>query len=174
MKLWTFQSADIENLLEKQPVFFAEWKFTPVNWRAAFEWMAAEMERRGIPLEGKAPIWTWQSCQTTGRGPTIGTALDSYTDFQLLSGMVLMELEVPEELCLCSTYSGFLRLLDEVIDSGKVLHPEAHQEMFQIPEVLDGDDAQAAIPYIRKEWVKDIRSVDIKPGKSDFDPEMLL
>jgi len=174
MKLWSFQSADIENLLEKQHVFFAEWKFTPPNWRAAYEWMAKAMEGHEISLNGKAPVWAWQSCRAAGRGPTIGTALDAYTDFQLLSGIVLIEMEVPGHLCLCSTYSGFLQLLDEVIDYGTVTHPEAHQEMFQIPEVLLDDDIQAAIPFIRKEWILDIRSVDIKPGKSDFDPAILL
>ncbi len=174
MKLWSFQSSEIENLLEKQPVFYAEWKFTPVNWRAAFEWMATQMEQRGIMLEGKAPIWAWQSCQTQGHGPTIATALEQFTDFQLLNGVVLLEMEVPDHLCLLSTFSGFLQLLDEVIDYGDIRHPEAHQDMFQLPEVLEEDNIQASIPYIRSEWLLDIRSVDVKPGKSDYNPATLL
>ncbi len=174
MKLWTFQSAEIENLLEKLPVFYAEWAFTPVNWRQAYEWMAVEMERNGIHLNGYAPVWGWHSCGNWYKGPTVRLAMDMLTDYQLLNGMVVLEMEVPDELCLLSTYSGFIELLDEVIDYGEIRHADCHFNMFSLPVILDNDDIQAAIPYIRSEWVLDIRPIDIKPGKSDYEPDIEL
>ncbi len=174
MHLWTFQPAELEDLLEKQPVFCAEWKFTPVNWRPAYEWMAAEMERHGIHLEGHAPVWAWHSCKTWNTGPTVDTATELLTDYQLLNGMILIEMNVPDELCLLSTYSGFIGLLDEVLDHGAILHPDRHHDIFTLPLHLKGDDIQAAMPCLRREWVSDIRSIEIKPGKGNYDPSVLL
>lgn len=174
MHLWTFQSAELEELLEKQPVFYADWKFTPVNWRPAYEWMAAEMKLNGIALQGHAPVWAWHSCSAWYAGPTIGTALDLLTDYQLLSGMILLEMNVPDDLCLLSFYTGFIDLLDEVLNDSAIQHPNGHHDMFALPLNLKGYDIQAAIPCIRREWVSDIRSIEIKPSQSDYDHSVLL
>ncbi len=170
MKLWTFQSDEIENLLEKQPVFFADWKFTPVNWRPAYRWMANEMERNGIPLSGHAPVWAWHSCAQWHKGPTVGTAMNQLTDYQLLNGMVIIEMNAPDELCLLSSYGGFIELLDEVIDYGEIKHADCHFDMFSLPLELNHNDIQAAIPFVQRDWIIEIRPIDIKPGKSDYDP----
>lgn len=174
MKLWTFQSAEVENWLEKQSVFRAEWKFTPLIWRPSYQWMAEAMESHGIALNGFAPVWAWHSCREWRRPPTVETALMLLTDYQLLNGMVVIEMEAPDELCLLSTYSRFNDLLNEVIDEGAVLYPQAYSNMFQLPVQLNGDDIQAVLPCIDMDWVTDIRAIDIKPGKSDYDPEILL
>lgn len=175
MKLWTFQSAELENLLDKYEVIHADWRLTPVNWRPAYQWMATEMERHGIALNGHAPVWAWHSCGKWYGQPTVGTARSLLTDYQLLNGIVNIELEVPDELCLLSSYGRFNELLDEVIDYGAIRHPECHYEMFSLPlEMEPNDDVQAAIPCIRKEWIREIRPVDIKPGKDDYDWEMLV
>jgi len=174
MKLWTFQSAELENLLDKVEVVYAEWQLTPVNWRPAYVWMAAEMERHGIELNGHAPVWAWHSCSKWFAPPTVGTAMSLLTDYQLLNGMVTIEMEVPDELCLLSSYARFNELLDEVIDFGTIRHPEAHYEMFSLPLELDMDEIQAVIPCINKDWILEIRPIDIKPGKDDYDWEVLV
>lgn len=174
MKLWTIQTAELENLLEKNPVFVAEWKFTPVNWKPAYLWMASQMALNHIPLSGNAPIWAWHSCGEWHRGPTVAHAMSVLTDYQLLNGVILLEMEVPDEYCLLSTSTGFNALIDEVIDSGDIIDPAHYVQMFEIPLSLNGDDIQASIPCIRKAWIQEIRSVDIKPGKTDYDPAQLL
>ncbi len=174
MKLWTIQSAELENLLEKNPVFVSDWKFSPINWKPAYVWMASQMELNHIALSGNAPIWAWHSCGDWHHGPTVAHALSVLTDYQLLNGVLLLELEVPDAYCLLSTCSGFYELIDVVIAEGELVHPEQFIGMFSLPLSLNGDDIQAAIPCIRQDWVMDIRSVDIKPGKSDYEPGQLL
>ncbi len=168
MILWSLQSSALEDQLDKNPVYYVDWKHTPVNWRPAYEWMAQEMERLGLSLHGHAPVWAWHSCGQWHAPPTIGTALAQLTDYQLLNGMVIFELDVPDECCLLSRYSGFIQLIDEVVEHGELITPHVHRGMFCLPTALEGDDIQAALPCLRKEWVVDVRSVDLKPGKTDY------
>lgn len=169
LHLWTFQAMEACEVLEKNGTLQVDWQITPVNWRPAYRWMAQEMETQGVVLQGFAPVWAWHSCGGAWGGrPTFDTARALLTDMQLADGICVVELDAPAEICLLSSYSRFCELLDKILDN-ETPEREAFLDMFDVPPIIADDDVQAALPYLKKEWVSDIRHLDMKPDRWDYD-----
>ncbi len=169
LHLWSFQAIAACEVLEKNGILRTDWDFTPVNWDLAYLWMQKEMEQRGIAVEGFAPIWAWHSCEGTWCAPpTIATARALLSDLQIMDGMCVVEFEAPAELCVLSSYRRFNALLDVVLD-GETPDREAFLDMFNVPPIEEHDDIQAVLPYLKMEWVMDIRHLDLKPDRWDYD-----
>lgn len=169
LHLWSFQSIEACELLEKLGVLRTPWSFTPVNWRPAYQWMAVSMEQGGISLDGCAPIWAWHSCGGVLNGaPTVGTARNLLSDFQIIEGICVVEFEVPAALCLLSSYGRFCEFLDQVLENQPFKSSE-FKDMFDVLPLAAFDDIQAALPYLKMDWVLDIRHLDMKPDRWDYD-----
>ncbi len=169
MHLWSFQSVEAEEYLDKNGRLVATWRHTPLTFRPAYHWMAIQMEERGIDLGGHAPIWAWHSCQgVLHHPPTLNTVRHLLTDYQLMQGVLLLEFEAPDELCLLSSYALFLEMIDRYVEGAKP-DPDLFLSMFAVPPIAAGDDIQAALPYLEADWITDRRSVFLKPGKWDYD-----
>lgn len=129
----------------------------------------AEMEGKGISLDGFAPIWAWHSCEGVLHGaPTVSTARHLLSDLQIIEGICVVEFEAPQELCLLSSYGRFCELLDAFLDHET---PEsiAFSDMFKVPPLAPDDSIQAALPLLQMDWVLDIRHLDMKPDRWDYD-----
>lgn len=169
LHLWSFQSMEACEVLEKTGTLRTEWSRTPINWRPAYRWMASEMERGGILLDGFAPIWAWHSCEgVLYAPPTVGTARNLLSDLQILEGICVVEFEAPVEFCLLSSYGRFCELLDQILEN-EVIDKEEFTDMFNMLPLAAYDDIQAALPYLKMEWVMDIRYLDMKPDRWDYD-----
>ena len=169
LHLWSFQAMEACEVLEKSGVLRTDWSRTPINWRPAYQWMQEEMEQRGILLENFAPIWAWHSCAgELGGRPTYNTARALLTDMQLAEGICVIELEAPTEVCLLSSYGRFCELLDCILDNEKP-EREAFLDMFEVPSIASYDDIQSALPSLKMDWVLDIRYLDMKPDRWDYD-----
>ncbi len=170
LRLWSFQSMTACEILEKKGILYAEWDFAPVNWRPAYEWMALEMAARGIELNGNAPIWAWHSCEGQLHAPpTLGTARNQLTDMQILEGICVVEFDAPTELCLLSSYTRFNDLLDVYLQQEALPSREFFMDMFEVLPLREHDNIQAALPYLKMSWVHDIRHLDMKPDRWDYD-----
>lgn len=169
LHLWSFQSMEACEVLEKNGILRTDWKRTPINWRPAYQWMAVEMNAQGIDLEGFAPIWAWHSCNGKwGGSPTFETARTLLTDMQLAEGICVVELDAPADLCLLSSYQLFCELLDNVLDN-MPLERDASLKMFDVSILQDYDAIQAVLPMLRMDWVLDIRYLNMKPDRWDYD-----
>lgn len=169
-RLWSFQSMDACELLEKSGTLQVTWRFTPINWRPTYEWMAREMASRGIGIEGHAPVWAWHSCEGQQQTPpTLGTARNLLTDKQILDGVCVIEFDAPENMCLLSSYNRFNDLLDAYLEQGFLPNREEYLDMFDIWPLRADDNIQAALPRLEKDWVEDIRHLDMKPDRWDYD-----
>ncbi len=110
MQMWTFQSKEVFDKLKCDGVHKArlfkifkdavgksdEKILREVLKISSYEWMAQKMRDNGIPLEdGHYPVWLWK------------TLSHELLDFYQGQDLVLMKLNIPEELVLLSSFSGF-------------------------------------------------------------------
>lgn len=167
MKLWTFQSIKAIEALQKNGVLYADWQYCPdLTWERAYRWMAAEMNKRDIPIGEHPPIWAWHSCKAYGHPPTLGDARALLSDIELEHGVQTLELSVPDELVLLSTYHLWNDLLDYFIDKKPLPKKQGFEKMFEFSNVdFERTDAiQATLPFLKKEWIVDIRDLNLKVG----------
>lgn len=85
---------------------------------------------------------------------------------------VLVELRVPEALCLLSSYSVWNDAVDDLFEHKRTtIAYDEFCSMFNEPLIRHCvDDIQAVLPYILDDWVVDIRDLP----KTDDDWEIVL
>ncbi len=73
--------------------------------------------------------------------------------------MNLIELNVPDELALLSSYSVWNEALDRMLDtSADTVDPQEFGGMFDAPLLKHhDDDIQAVVPRIQSSWIAEIR-----------------
>ena len=74
---------------------------------------------------------------------------------------VIIELQVPENLCLLSSYSVWNDALSDFLEnSRKTIKGREFDMMFVEPlSKHPDDDIQAVIPYILPQWIVDVRDL---------------
>ncbi|HMO39570.1 MAG TPA: hypothetical protein PKC76_12150 [Saprospiraceae bacterium] len=171
LRLWSIQANTACEWLEKNGVLQTPWSQTPLNWRPAYRWMTNEMHLQDIDLQDFAPIWAWHSCNGVLQAPpTLGIARNLLSDLQIIEGCCVVEFDAPASLCLLSSYQRFNELLDVFLDD-KNAQPQREDflDMFTMHPIDEYDSIQAALPRIDMEWVRDIRSLEMKPDSIDYD-----
>jgi hypothetical protein len=164
VRLWTFQQATVVPALKGPTTYRASWPETPANWRIAYEWMAKQLSEATNGAANDAPIWCWHSCNgRLGNAPTVGTAAFLLSEYQIGQGMVAVELAVPVEFVLLSSYHAWNSFLDFVIVNQRL--PKNHRRarrMFANPLFKhDTDDIQAVIPFIEPTWVRGVTELTV-------------
>ena len=156
MKLWTLQSRKFADDLLRGSIC-GEWSSTPQNWRSYYRWMAAQWHDRIGSAELDVPIWCWHSCNgIDGACPTVGTFAMLMGDWNYYAAsMTCLELIVPHELALLSSYSRWNEAIDDAMDRREdSIATEAFIDMFDSPLIKhDTDDIQAVVPRIESTWV---------------------
>jgi hypothetical protein len=159
MRVWTFQSPDVGVLVQKQPIYRADYSFpAPQYSKPFYEWMARQMESRGIAVGPHPPIWAWRP--NTARPPKLITARMLLSDGELLRGVSIIELEVPSEFVLLTSYSKWC---DIFFKSSSELPSTPDPELYSVDQSKDDDDTQACLPLIRREWVQAVRVLNLRP-----------
>lgn len=177
LRLWTFQYSRVVDALARGR-WVAPWEATPENWRPAYRWMATELDRslvaRGLPRSSGAPIWCWHSCSTgedaetvVGTPPTGTTAFWLFGSRDACRGLVRLELDVPPDLALLSSYSRFNDVLVEPVPTDAAALA-ARRTMFDAPW-LDHphDDIQAVLPWIEPAWLRATEPVVVPDSLGD-------
>jgi hypothetical protein len=174
VRLWTFQQAAVVPALKGPEAYRAPWTETPANWRIAYEWMAKQLAEATKSAANDAPIWCWHSCNgQLNAAPTVGTAAFLLSEYQLGQGMVALELAVPAEFVLLSSYNAWNSFLDFVIVNQRLPKNQRRaQKMFAEPMFKhDTDDIQAVIPFIESAWVQGVTELAVE-GR-DWDSPLL-
>ncbi|MFE9775839.1 hypothetical protein ACFYOV_30110, partial [Streptomyces sp. NPDC005931] len=78
------------------------------------EVMTDEMRRGGIDCEGRPPVWAWVGADS-GEERVLATARMLLSDAELQSGVLVLDLEVPGDLVLQSSYSHWCEFLDGTV-----------------------------------------------------------
>lgn len=174
VRLWTFQDAAVVPALKGPGAYRASWAETPANWRIAYEWMAKQLAESTKGAANDAPVWCWHSCNgRLGAAPTVGTAAFLLSEYQIGQGMVAVELAVPVEHVLLSSYHAWNRFLDFVIVNQRLPRNQRRaRKMFVEPMFKhDTDDIQAVIPFIEPAWLRGV--TDLTVADRDWDTPLL-
>ncbi|MFM9952122.1 MAG: DUF3841 domain-containing protein [Saprospiraceae bacterium] len=168
MLLYTFQSNDAVEVLKTKGILTGDWAYVSKGyWQFSYEWMCRQMEKRGIACQNNPPIWAFHSCEAWSRPPTFLTARALVSDIALESGMTTIVFEAPDDLVLLSSYriwGGFWSEMDGVTGA---IPKRRWGRMFNLKYFKEGDDLQACLPYLRLEWVKEVRPLDLPINKED-------
>ncbi|MFK7905930.1 MAG: DUF3841 domain-containing protein [Chitinophagales bacterium] len=178
MKLWTFQSNASITALQKNGILTAQWERYESQgwktWKRAYEWMRDQMETKGIDCKGNAPIWAWHSCGGVyGKSPSLGDASNLLSLYDIEQGVQTIEFECPDELVLLSSYGKWNSdVLDYFIMGAKAvtLPTKKLQQLFEVnaQNLHEYDSIQATLPFLKQEWVVDIRPLKLE-GNVDFE-----
>lgn len=101
MILWTIQTAEALQHLERKLRLRGDWRRVPKDYRQAYQWMTGQLSNRlGIPTR-RPPLWAWHSYDGAARRRP-----DLRTSGHLPRGTrgVRLELDAPEELVLLSDF----------------------------------------------------------------------
>ncbi len=176
MRLWTFQSITSIQELEQNGILTARWdRYRDHDkWKSAYHWISEQMEQRGIPCEGNAPIWAWHSCGKLGQAPTLSTARNLLSDLELEAGVKTIELECPDHLALLSNYGPWNDILDQhtmAKDGPPTISSATIEALFSInPLSLEPyESIQATLPYIKTAWVVEVRELSLRPGDFSYE-----
>ncbi|TKI87126.1 DUF3841 domain-containing protein [Bacillus mycoides] len=161
--LWTFQDKRIVDRLLTDGKLIGDWDFA---WnRASYIWMINLMESKGIQCNGNPPIWAWHSCDGYKKPPSSDTARELMLDVQLEQGIQLIKFKCPNPLSMLTNYSAWNMILDKFIDNPRAnITSEEQKYLFELYPETDEEwechAIQSTIPYLRKEWITEITSLD--------------
>lgn len=140
----------------------------------SYQWMAKQMAIRNISCNG-APVWAWHSCNKYRHPPTLVHARALLSDIDLIAGIRTIEFECPVELVLLSNYGHWSHLLYDVFPfvAENEIDNETVNKIFDTDpaKFMRYDSIQAALPYLKLDWVKEIRELNLKPDDFTYDPE---
>jgi len=175
-RLWTFQNVSAIEELKSKGILEVNWDSYSKTYSFVkpYQWMAKQMAVRGINCTN-APIWAWHSCGRYEKAPRLVDARCLLSDLDLTYGVQTIEFECSRELVLLTNYGYWNSVLDEII---------THQDEFQINEETEKrlfetskrrfrkyDTIQATLPYLKLDWVKEIRQINLKPNDFNIDWE---
>lgn len=176
-RLWTFQGIRSVEELKNKGILEANWEGyrEEGSFTKAYRWMANQMLMRGIHCTN-APIWAWHSCRKYENAPRLGDARSLLSDIAIEAGIQTIEFECPVELVLLSSYGMWNQMLHEnFLPGNKAPDIDGKTEtlLFETSrkKFRKYDDIQATLPYLKLEWVKDIRDLNLKPNDSNFNWE---
>ena len=180
MKLWTFQAVKSIAELNEKGILKASWDryAKDAQWKKAYEWMRDQMELKGIPCEENAPIWVWHSCGTYQKSPSLDDARSLLCDLEIESGVQTIELDCPPNLVLLTKYLAWNDILDIFIEKKDTINitKDKLEKLYDLsPDNLNEyDSIQGTLPYLKKEWVLDIRKLNLETGDFDYNPNELV
>lgn len=158
MRLWTIQTSEAYSILRRKGRLRGRWSLVWPEFKTAYRWLIEQMADRGIKLRGRPPIWAWV------RKPDLRCAAHMERGRQ----GVRIELEVPDELVLCSDFEFWHSVLnnhhasinDDELDSW---HTFSEQEVRKSWErifdlrLFPKGVSQATFPSIEADYVVSVR-----------------
>ena len=160
MRIWSIQHQKFVDLLQQKNILHAEWHYVTwaVDVRPQYEWLVRQMKKRGIDTQGKPPIWAWHSCRGWQRPPSVAIAYNLVGNG---TNMVTLEMEVPPEMVLLSSYAIWCEIF--YMENFEAIKSFRRYKIFQIEKVkFPYDCIQATLPFIDKEWITAIRPLPFK------------
>lgn len=175
-RLWTFQSVRTVKELQRDGIIEGNWDgyVETGTFTKSYRWMAKQMAEREIHCTN-APIWAWHSCNKYKSPPRLVDARCLLSDRQLEYGIRTIEFECPAELVLLSNYGMWNVMLYDIFFSKEevIIDKKTVDKLFatQRKQFRKYDSIQATLPYLKLDWVKEIRNLNLKPGDFTYDAD---
>jgi hypothetical protein len=156
MRLWTVQHRAVLELLEDAGELFGDWDRIMVrNYRACYQEMVAEMARRGLVSGGRPPVWAWAGPDTRdNRVALAAEALLCPQTPEEYARYVVLDLDVPDEVVLLSSYGRWNDFMEAIIFGEE--SPAMDWSIGR--EELNG--VQACLPRVAAGWVLGVRPLE--------------
>lgn len=139
----------------------ASWEYVPLCYVDAYRWMCEQMERRGIPMDDRPPIWMWFRGNAGSFPPNCETGICLLSHNEIENGRDLIEVEVPIGLVLLSSYGKFRRLVND--------SKELNESIFDY-QVDETGGVQAVVPYLEGKWLIDQHRLSMAVSEMHFEP----
>lgn len=135
---------------------------------AAYRVMCREMAARGLPCEGRPPVWGWHSCGGYQQAPGAEVARQLLSDHQLIdTTIVLLAFECPSDQVLPSAYNVWCEQVYFPLAANAAFTPApgAAHGLFDIDYRALEEDAliQTVSSCLRREWLVEARYVRLDP-----------
>jgi hypothetical protein len=122
--------------------------------------MWQKQQSLGYPMLDSAPVWAWHSVKKLDGKPDYDCGRSLLSDVEIEGGIVLLELEVPDYLCLLSRYDLWNELMYDLFEDREP-NPKRVELCFS-PVLTDKtrqsrklySDIQATFPYLDASWLK--------------------
>ncbi|MCM6776648.1 hypothetical protein NDR87_22810 [Nocardia sp. CDC159] len=154
MRVWTLQAPEVASALRRTGRYRPDWDRVPVNWRIAYGDMLIEMRRRGIDCGDGPPVWCWPG-RARPRKQVRMTANLLLGDDQWARGVDLLELDIPNELTVTTSYGRWNDHLERTMSLTAAEKP-CRMDWRPTP-VHDYDALQVVVPELRREWLVRVR-----------------
>ncbi|MFC5824347.1 DUF3841 domain-containing protein [Nonomuraea insulae] len=164
MRLWTVQHRAVLESLEDAGELVGDWARILVgDYRACYEEMVAEMARRGLDCGGRPPVWAWEGPDTRDNNVAITAEMllcpetpEEYARY------VVLDLDVPDETALISSYGRWNDFLEAIIMGAE----SPHMDWSIGQEELNG--VQVCLPRVATGWVLGVRPLEpFKPEEEE-------
>lgn len=162
-RLFTFQRTPVLDLFDADGCYLPTWEGTGIlgRHRTAYEFVSRYMCKIGLSNGLSPPVWTFET--DPGELDLLATMLLS--DHELSqSDYVTLELIVPENRILRTSYSAWCELYFSCLETGRIEDDGTWLDCSPTDE-YPSHTAQAILPYILKEWVKKV--VPLKTARID-------
>lgn len=165
VRLITVQRTDILDHFDTQGVFRADWHAIGVTGHArlAYDHVLSEMKAQGLSDGAHPPVWTWQ----TGKADAIDRAFELLSDAERNAhAYVLIELAVPDNVLLRSSYQGWCDLYFDCVETGRI-HDDGHWRDWTLVDPATYDVVQALLPHIEDQWITGTSPLPVSPSATD-------
>lgn len=176
-RLWTFQSIRSIRELEHKGILQASWDryLSTGYFKKSYQWMVKQMVERNIDCNQYSPIWAWHSCIKYEQAPKLVDARCLLSDYDLEEGIRTIEFECPVELALLSLYGTWNVMLETFYycEGEAIIDKEIEARLFATgkKQFRKYDAIQATLPYLKLDWVREIRPLNLKPNDFTYNTE---
>ncbi len=174
IELTTFQSRHVRQWLAHQRIYRARWhrggRLNP--WNRAYAWMSIQMSRRGLSTAGYPPVWAWPRAPALGGPPTYVVADGLLSEVERDAGIWAIDVSVPACFTLLSCYRLWNAVLDDMIDGRTVGATPPwlfDRPPYRHPRPLEPDDIQVCLPFLNRNWIRDVRPLPRHPVAMAWD-----
>lgn len=133
---------------------------TPPQYRLAYEYAAKHMKEHGLCDGRTPPVWTFETQEDDLE--LLAASLLSEHEFNQFE-YVTLELFVPENRLLRSSYGHWCELLFQSIETGRIEDDGSWLCLNGQQDDHSPGSVQILIPHIRKEWIRKVEPLEINP-----------
>ncbi|WP_461041193.1 DUF3841 domain-containing protein [Spirosoma harenae] len=176
-RLWTFQSGTSILELKNQGIIQPSWDsyLQTGYFIKSYRWIANQMTGRGIHCITHAPVWAWHSCTNYKQAPKLVDARCLLSDLDIEGGIQTIEFECPAELALLSRYGVWNMMLSDIFwaNEESKIDKELVDKLFATKrkQFRKYDSIQATLPYLKLDWVKEIRDLNLRPNDFTYNAD---
>ncbi|WP_421983284.1 hypothetical protein [Roseibium sp.] len=151
IRLFTFQRTPVLDLFDADGCYRPTWEGTGIagRHRIAYEFVGRHMCEIGLSDGLTPPVWAFEA--DPGELGLLATMLLS--DHELSrSDYVTLELNVPEDLILRTSYGAWCELYFSCLETGRIEDDGKWLDCSPVDE-YPSHTAQAILPYVLKKWI---------------------